>query len=223
MSYQIPTSSTVSFRKYEPRDLEACARMAKEAWPRGRGTYSHEDELSGMRSYMEFSLGVANWAEVALASEEVIGFLFGRIDHYEGKALPRRSLLGEVPAAIRWFLNRGERTPWHVAFVWGILLTELKLTLKTPDSDASIEMFIVDSRHRGMGIGGMLLDRFLRTAKASGSSLVTVYTDDSVSNWQYYEKRGFKRIGTFYDNITSQYSGSHARGIIFSLEIGKES
>jgi GNAT superfamily N-acetyltransferase len=80
-------------------------------------------------------------------------------------------------------------------------------------------MFIVDSKHRGRGIGGELIERFLKAARDSGARLVTVYTDDRMSNWQFYERKGFKRIGTFYDNITSHYSGAHARGIIYALDL----
>jgi len=212
----------VSFRKYEQGDIPTMARLARDAWPAGPEMKSPEHELSGMEGYIEYSLSVANWTEVAFASDGIVGFLFGRIDNYKGKPLPRRSFLRESPTAIRWFLRMGKRTIWHISFVWGIMLTELKLALKTPASDASIEMFIVDSEHRGRGIGGLLLDRFLSAAKEAGSSLVTVYTDDRMSDWQYYERRGFRKVGTFYDNITSHYSGSNARGIIFALDLKDE-
>lgn len=195
--------------------------MAKDAWPAGVSVGSAEQELSAMQSYIEYSLRLANWTDVAYGPQGAVGFLFGRIDNYPGKAFRRKSVVGELPAAVKWFLMKGQRTPWHIAFVWGIMVTELKLRLKTPKSDASIEMFIVDSRYRSRGIGGMLIDRFLEAAKEAGSSLVTVYTDDRQSNWQYYERRGFRRVGTFYDNITSHYSGSDAHGIIFSMDLTK--
>lgn len=214
--------SEVSFRRYEQGDISVLARLARDAWPADASLGSAEQELSVMESYIEYSLSVANWTDIACTPEGIVGFLFGGIDNYPDKALRRKSALGELPAAIRWFLRRGQRTPWHISFVWGIILTELKLRLKTPRSDASIEMFIVDSRHRGRGIGGMLIDRFLNAAREAGSSLVTVYSDDKMSNWQYYERRGFKRVGTFYDNITSQYSGSDAHGIIFALSLEEE-
>jgi ribosomal protein S18 acetylase RimI-like enzyme len=113
-------------------------------------------------------------------------------------------------------------TPWHISMVWGIVLTELKLMVKMPRSDASIEMFIVNSKHRGRGIGTELVDRFLRAAKEARSTLVTVYSDDRMSNWQFYERYGFEKIGTFHDNITSFYSGGDARGIILALDLRDE-
>lgn len=106
-----------------------------------------------------------------------------------------------------------------LSFLWSIAVTEVKIRLKKPPSDASIEMFIVGSKHRGKGIGSALIDRFLEAAIQAGSRLVTVYTDDRQSDWQFYERRGFKRVASFYDNVTSHYSGSQAHGLIYALEL----
>lgn len=210
----------LSFRPCKDNDIPALARLAKEAWPANSTVGSVEDELSGMESYIEYSLSVSNWTEVAEAKEGVVGFLLGRIDRYPTRPLARRTFVGEFPAALSWLLKRREKTSWHLSFAWAILLTDLKLMLNRPASDASIEMFIVDSRHRGKGIGRELMERFLEAARRAGSKSVTVYTDDRMSNWQYYERWGFKKIKIFYDNITSKYSGRPAQGMIFVLDIG---
>lgn len=209
----------VSFRRFEPGDVPALARLARDAWPARPAVGSKQLEQSGMEGYVEYSLGASNWTDVACDSEGVLGFLFGRIDNYTGMPIARGHTIGEFPSAIRSFFKKGRMTPWHLSMVWGIVLTDLKLMLKMPKSDASIEMFIVDSKHRGRGIGSELFDRFLKAAKEAGSSLVTVYTDDKMSNWTYYERRGFRRVGTFHDNITSHYSGLDANGIIFALDL----
>ena len=168
---------------------------------------------------MEHSLSFSNWTDIACTSEGVVGFLFGRIDNLPEMAMSKKPLLGEVPSIIKSFFEQDRMTPSLLRFLWNVVLTDLKLKLRLPKSDSSIEMFIVDSKHRGRGVGTELVDRFLRAAKDAGASLVTVYSDDRMSNWQFYEKRGFTRVGTFYDNITSYYSGSHARGIIFALDL----
>jgi ribosomal protein S18 acetylase RimI-like enzyme len=100
-------------------------------------------------------------------------------------------------------------------------LTELKLKVNMPRSDAEIRLFIVDSKHRGKGIGGMLIDRFLHTARDAGSTLATVYTDDKTSNWQFYEKYGFRRVGTFHDNVTSYFCNVDSTGMIYVLDLKK--
>jgi|GEM_PF-1114742 len=207
----------ISFRRYEPADLSTCASLAEEAWPPGPGIVTKEQETSGMRGYIGYSVGLANWTDIACTSEGIVGFLFGRIDNYPGAPVPKRSPLGELPTFIRSFFIENRMTTKSILFTWSLFLTELKVKLRIPKSDASIEMFIVSSKHRGKGVGSELFDRFLRAAREAGSSLVTVYTDNMMSNWQFYEKHGFKRIGTFHDNITSHYSGLDSTGIIFAL------
>jgi len=211
----------VSFRRFEREDIPSLARLAREAWPARPTVRSRELEQSGMEGYVEYALGASNWTDIACSPEGVIGFLFGRIDDYSGTAVPGKPIVGELPSAIRSFFRKGRLTRWHLSMVWGIVLTDLKLMLNMPDSDASIEMLIVDSKHRGKGVGGQLIDRFLAAAKEAGSSMVTVYTDDRMSDWRFYEKLGFKRARTFHDNITSRYSGSDANGIIFTLDLKK--
>jgi ribosomal protein S18 acetylase RimI-like enzyme len=213
---------TTSIRGFEPGDISACALLAEDAWPAEPGTISKELETSGMRGYMEYSLNHANWTDIAYTSGGVVGLLFGRIDNLPGASKPKKSLLGELPTFLRTFLLNDRVTSRSLGFVWSLALTELKLRIMMPESDASIEMFIVHSRHRGKGIGNELIDRFLKAARDAGSSLVTVYTDDRMSNWQFYERRGFKRVGTFHDNITSHYSGLYSRGIIFALDLSEE-
>lgn len=212
-----PSPPGVSFRKYRPGDIPHCARLARDAWPAGPARASKEIEAAGMEGYMQYSLDSSNWAEIALSTEEVVGFLFGRIDGYG--EVPERSILGEVPSLFNSIMEHDRRSPRLLRFAWSVAMTDLKLKLNTPPSDASVEMFIVDSRHRGKGVGSALLERFLAAARDAGSNRVTVYTDDLMSDWQFYLRRGFTKVATFHDNITSHYSGSKAKGIIFSLEL----
>ena len=211
--------SGVSFRIFDPGDLSTCGRLAEDAWPAGPSIASKDFEQSGMKGYVEYSRNRSNWTDVAFTSDGIIGFLFGRIDGHLGEPAPREPSLGELPSAIRSFLVRGHITPSLLMFLWNLTMTEVKLKLKMPKSDASIEMLIVDSKHRGKGVGKALLERFLMAAEESGASLVTVYSDNWVSNWRFYERRGFTKVETFHDNITSHYSGSNAQGIIFALNL----
>ncbi len=212
----------VSFKPYAPGDIPACARLARDAWPAGRETGFQGSELAGMEGYMRYSLGSSNWTDMAVAEDGLVGFLFGRIDGLPGTPVPETSALGELPSLARTFLARERVTPNLLRLFWSLVMTDVKLALNTPRSDAAVEMLIVDSAHRGKGVGGMLLDRFLRAAEASGSRLVTVYTDELMSDWQFYEHSGFRRVATFHDDITSHYAGSPSRGFVFALDLGAQ-
>ena len=143
----------ISFRSYEPGDIPACAHLAEDAWPSGSTIASKEQEMSGMEGYMEYSLSVSNWTDIACTSDGIVGFLFGRVDNYLGKGKLKRSLFGEIPSITKSFFEYGRMTPSLLRFLWNLVLTETKVKLRIPRSDASIEMFIVDSKHRGKGVG----------------------------------------------------------------------
>lgn len=209
----------VLFRQFQAGDIQACARLAEEAWPAGTVDSIKVIEQYGMEEYMEYALNLSNYAEVVCIRDGVVGFLFGRIDGLPGVKNPKRSMLGEVPDVFKSLFKHKRVTMDMLSFVWSIILSEAKLKLRRPKSDASVEMFIVGAAHRGKGIGSELMDRFLNVARQHGTKLVTLYTDSRMSNWQFYERRGFKRVGTFYDNITSHYSGTDAEGIIYALEL----
>jgi len=210
---------SISFRRYTPEDLMACTRLAEEAWPPGPGLANKNAGTWGMEGYIESSLMNANWTEIAYDSQGVVGFLFGRINKYRGEVAVPGSLFGELPTLAKHVVGKYRKTPGILVLFWTLLLTELKLKVSMPRSDAEILLFIVDSKHRGKGIGGMLIDRFLHTARDVDSTLATVYTDDKTSNWQFYEKHGFMRVGTFHDNVTSYFCNVDSTGMIYVLDL----
>jgi GNAT superfamily N-acetyltransferase len=211
----------ISFRRYAPEDLQACTRLAEEAWPPGPDLATNDAVSWGMEGYIESSLMNANWTEIAYDSQGVVGFLFGRIDKYRGEVAAQGSLFGELPMLAKHIVGRYRKTPGILIFFCTLLLTELKLKVNMPRSDAEIRLFIVDSKHRGKGIGSLLIDRFLHNARDVGSTLATVYTDDKMSNWQFYEKYGFRRVGTFHDNVTSYFCNVDSTGMIYVLDLKK--
>lgn len=212
----------LSFRTCAEGDLPACARLARQAWPAGPGVASKEIELAGMVGYMQYSLDSSNWSEVAYTDDGMVGFLFGRIDGLPESPPPERGFLGEVPSLLSSILDHDRREPGMLAFLWSLAMTEFKVRVNTPESDAAVEMFIVDAAWRGKGIGTTLLERFLKAAREAGARRVAVYTDELMSNWQFYENRGFRRVATFHDNITSHYAGRPSRGFVFALDLGDQ-
>ena len=117
----------VSFRRYAPGDIPVCARLAREAWPAHEDVAAEYSEQTGMEGYMEYSLSVSNYTEIATTPGGVVGFLFGRIDGYQGRPVERQSTLGELPSIIRSSLERDHSMRSTVGFLWSLVLTDLKL------------------------------------------------------------------------------------------------
>jgi len=213
----VPASTGIVVRKYQASDLRACAELAAEAWPSRMSTISREDQVAGMEGYMMSALAASTWAEVLDESGRVVGFLFGRIEKHRKagvKLVPKQSLISVASAFIA---TRHERPANILRMIWNVALTELKMSVNRPRSDAEITMLIVDSAHRGKGYGRLLVERFVHAARAAGASALTVYTDDQSSNWRFYERLGFRRVAEFYDNISSFWVGRRANGIVYVL------
>jgi len=213
----VPASTDIAVRKYQASDLRACAELAAEAWPSRMPTISREDQVDGMEGYMMSALAASTWAEVLDESGRVVGFLFGRIEKHRRagvKLVPEQSLISMASAFIA---ARHERPSNILRMIWNVALTELKMSVNRPHSDAEITMLIVGSAHRGKGYGRLLVERFVDAARADGASVLTVYTDDQSSNWRFYERLGFRRVAEFYDNISSFWVGRRANGIVYVL------
>jgi ribosomal protein S18 acetylase RimI-like enzyme len=206
-----------------PNDLDDCAELAEQAWPFLGGSLSHLDEHNWQMAYLRSSRLWSNWAEVACDQFGVVGVLFGRIDTDWNRTKSFWMIINELLVLVGP-LNEMPRNPTiAVALTWNFLMTEIKLALRRPRTDAEIEFLAVDIKHRGRGIAKTLVERFFRTASQSGAKVVTVYTDDEKSNWRFYEHMGFERVATFHDNLVSYYDKGDLNGIVYLLRLDRSS
>lgn len=212
-----PTREEPLFRQFGADDMDACSRLAWDAWVAGS---DKNDEFANplvMEGYVRTFLVRSNWAEVAHDSHGVFGLLFGRIGSLKDKAGsgPLASKLGMIPQFL--FGIHGQQVSPIV--IWHFFLTELKVLMNMPRSDAEVNLIIVDPKHQGMGLGKKLMERFIGAAKDARCRLVTLYTDDQASNWRFYEVIGFRRVATFHDGLTSYFVERDANGIVYALDV----
>ena len=211
------TQDEPQFREYKQGDLDECTRLAWEAWAADSLEPAEIVEPRVMEGYVRSFLVRSNWKVVISDSQGVIGLLFGRIGGSKAKegGGSLANELGMIPQFL--FGVNGQ----HVSPVvlLHFFLTEFKVLVNVPRSDAEINLIIVDSKHRGKGLGKKLMDRFIAAAKEAGCRLVTLYTDDQMSNWKFYEIYGFRKVGTFHDSLTSYFAEKKATGIVYTLDL----
>jgi ribosomal protein S18 acetylase RimI-like enzyme len=211
------TEDELQFREYQPGDLDGCTRLAWEAWAADSVEPAEGVEPRVMEGYVRSFLARSNWKVVISNSEGVIGLLFGRIGGSKAKGGGGSSAnaLGMIPQFL-FGVNGYHVSPMVLVHFF---LTEFKVLVNVPRSDAEINLIIVDSRHRGKGLGKKLMDRFMAAAREAGCRLATLYTDDQVSNWKFYEIYGFRKVGTFHDSLTSYFAEAKATGIVYALDL----
>ncbi|KHF78804.1 acetyltransferase, GNAT family [Acinetobacter sp. neg1] len=74
-----------------------------------------------------------------------------------------------------------------------LILCENLLLRSGRSFNASLNLFILDERYQGLGIGNKLYSRFLEYLADMNADNFFLYTDDS-SNFQFYERKGLNRI-----------------------------
>jgi GNAT superfamily N-acetyltransferase len=212
----------VTFREYGPENLHKCAALAAQAWPMRGRSGPEPGEPSGFEPWIGSTAKSATWAEVSVVSDEVVGFLFGSVDSMR----PKAKLLERV-GDLLWMFGEffsANHHRWKISLrtALSFLLTQFRLEVNRPEADADIDLLVIDERHRGKGIGKALVDRFVEMAKSSGARRITLFTDDQVSNWKFYELYGFKKVVSFPDGISTFFAGGEpANAIYYILDLDK--
>ncbi len=209
----------VRFRDYSPEDLPACVALAREAWPLrpGLALNARAGELIG--TWIGSVVDSSTYAEVAEDEHGLVGMLFAEV-RGQPAHLEKRGTYGlEIGTFLSGLAGDYGNAITTIRFLASFIMTELKLLVNRPGTDAEITMLIVQEAHRGKGWGKELVDRFIGIAKKQGIRSVSLYTDDQTSNWRFYEILGFKQVAKFYDNGSSRYAGKPANAIIYRMDV----
>jgi GNAT superfamily N-acetyltransferase len=208
----------LSFRPFHPDDLSACAKFAADAWPVVSALVPGQDSVKLMHGYIELARLPSTRLEVACISDKAVGLLFGRVDSDCTPATELKTLLASLRMGCRALLGRYGRIKKPLVLLRKGIATSALVKKHLPETDAVVKLFVVDSEHRGKGIGRALMDRFVAAAKSKGSRTIALHTDQ-LSSWWFYEKYGFKRWGTFTEIVSSYLKGKDMEGYTYVMEL----
>ena len=115
------------------------------------------------------SVASSSWAEVAEDEHGVVGMLFGNVKgqpaigtHHSPIWMEMRMILSLVFGSYGSFARM-------FRLMASFMMTDLKLLLYDPRTDAEITMLIVGGAHRGKGLGKKFVQRFIDAAKSQGA------------------------------------------------------
>jgi GNAT superfamily N-acetyltransferase len=171
-----------------------------------------------MHGYIELARLPSTRQEVACISDEAVGLLFGRMDSDCTPATELKTLLASLRMGCRAILGRYGRIKKPLTLLRKGITTSTLVKKHLPETDAIVKLFVVDSEHRGKGIGRALMDRFVAAAKSKRARVIALHTDQ-LSSWWFYEKYGFKRWGTFTEVVSSYLKGKDLEGYTYVMEL----
>jgi GNAT superfamily N-acetyltransferase len=175
------------------------------------------DAAKVMSAYVEFGHLLSTYWEVACISNEIVGFLFGKMKTARGTATKLEVFYSFMALTAKAILGQYGKLAHPLTVIKKAVSTEAQMKKHQPKSDAIVEFLVVDGAHRGKGIGRALMDRFVDTAKSAGAKTISLYTDE-LCNWGFYEKYGFKRWDAFDSDLNSYLANEEIQGFFYVLE-----
>lgn len=211
----------VSFRRYQPTDLPACAGIAAEAFPLVAGRFAGEAIGKAMKGQIDGSGAMSNHQDLALVDGKVVGLIFGRIKREHALIGMRRTLKRLIVIMGRFLLGQYGSRRKLIGLVKPALQALAVLRRNRPASEAEVVLFAVAQEYQGTGIGRALMDRFVREALCHRARSISVPTDETASFW-FYQKYGFTRWAEFNDPLESYFAGRPIKGFIYRLALSSE-
>lgn len=208
-----PIAGGLTFREFRKSDIERCVEITAEAWP--------ELKPGGLDlATIEWYGWSSTWREVACISDVPVGMLFGKIFSEMGFLGGTRTSISHAAVYTKMLLGIYGKIPHRFAYLKGGIRGDKDIADNVPDTDGEITYFVVDSSHRGMGIGRQLLSRYVAHAKERGSKKIAVYTTEPGSDLEFYENQGFKRYSEFKDGFMSVVRNEEVKAMFYTLDIG---
>lgn len=212
--------NNLSFRPFQKDDIPICAQFAADAWPVVSAMTPGQDVVKLMHAYVELCHLPSNRSEAACVSGTVVGLLFGRYNAEYTTTDELRALFSYLAIGVRAIMGEYGRLSRPLTLLGKSVITAARVKKHMPKADATVQWFVVDSRHRGKGIGRTLMNRFVSDAKNRGARTIALHTDQ-LSTWQFYERYGFARHSTFTEVLSSYLKGEEVKGFIYTLNTAK--
>ena len=202
----------LSFREYRRSDLQRCIEITAQAWP--------ELKPGGFDlATMEWYGWPSTWRDVACISDAPVGMLFGRVYADEGALGRLRVKLAHATVYLKVFLGLYGRDSNRLSSLKGGLVGDRDIVKNAPEADGEITYLVIDSAHRGKGIGKELMGRFIEHARRGGASRICVYTTEPGSDWRFYENYGFTRYSLFRDGFMSAVRKEEVKAMFYVLDL----
>lgn len=191
------TNITISTRDLNASDLPVLLRILQNTWDFGDFVRSDAAERT-VAYYLSKHLQNSRFARVILVNSEVCGCLLGNIARYPDKLNHPsiQSFCRQAEQEWQTVTSVAEREHWLEDWLGPeqIVSNLAKEKGLYPKNASHLNLFVVDSTKKGMGLGSRLLTEFeYAHTQHNGKASILLHTDTWCA-WQFYDKRGYQRI-----------------------------
>lgn len=186
------TTTTVSYRPYQPEDAEAVKSIIDEAFHIHRYARAPRLHTAAIDAYLREVLLESTYARVAEKDGRVIGILTGRVEgrpRLPGRLSNRLRAAGDMLCLL--LTGFPERRTLRYYSQFERIYERLHASVREPLSN-EVTVFAVDASARGLGVGSALFRDYMAHLRAHDRTGFYLYTD-SLCTYQFYERKGMVR------------------------------
>ena len=206
----------IIYREIRPTDIMSCEIMVAKTWEKNLHLKNSGDSAGLASMMLNNMMENANYMEIADKDGEVAGFLLGKTSMGKKTSiLETASLYFNSAYKLMFNSNICFHQKTKLMSVFAESENNQKKAMGRMRVDGEVCLFVVDSKHRGFGIGKKLMDRFLEHCKTNHAELVILKTDESC-NYGFYDNYGFRRVKTYYDPLVA-YEGISPESYLYKI------
>lgn len=204
----------MQFREYREVDYDRCEALVNQAWGFAK-TFKPAGFADLVKCmYTRGSLLGSNYFYVATDQDKLVGFIFGLNEQAQQ---PKSHILYGLNILRRLFFLKGVAFSEKKALLKAANTHELNRSKIVKRGKSEINLFVVDPKYHGKGIGKQLLSGFVNYCRESGVHSMIVETNKLGAS-SFYEHVGFKHLGDF-DSPIHEYATKGGQACMYELVI----
>ncbi|ELC5004820.1 GNAT family N-acetyltransferase [Salmonella enterica] len=172
----------------EDRDFDKMNRMIISTWDY-RSWIPKNNVVPMAEFFLDEVIVTSSRIFVARDGDEIIGVIAASLTDNLAKKTNAKI---RKYKALKKVISRKRKEIFEL-YLDTLILNENLLLQSGKQFEAALNFFILDERYRGLGIGNKLYSVFIDYLDEKGINEFFLWTDSS-SNFQFYEKKGLRRI-----------------------------
>jgi GNAT superfamily N-acetyltransferase len=184
------------------KNKKDCANLVLDAWPHLYKKFPGKYAFRFASAYIDYCKLTSNWEDYLFVDNQLVACIFCRIPYKFSFIKKIHFIFVSFVFLLKWIFGYFGKENSFSCFLRANSLKSKMVIKNNSKKTYEISLFLVHSNYRNKGYGNKLLEKFSSFAKNSGFDELSL-TCDSISNYGFYERNGFKRTFSCFDPVSS--------------------